>query len=170
MMNIQTKQQGFVLVIGLLMLVVITIVGVTAMSSTSSNERMTANSQFQTISFQAAESAIHDQYNLNGVTPTVPAYPNDVTTTNNYDVDLNSVAGSTIGVVAQADVQFCGELVGEESEYPNGIEPGHMEFLFDVHGTGQVGIGTQDQHQQRGGLLLPSVSTSFDPVVCIPIQ
>ena len=99
----------------------------------------------------------------------MPAYPNNVTTTNNYDVNL--VAGSTIGVVAQADVQFCGEQVGSESEYPNGIEPGHMEFLFDVHGTGSmVGVTTQDQHQQRGGLLLPSVSTDFDPVVCTPIQ
>ena len=168
-MNSKSKQQGFVLVIGLLMLVVITIVGVTAMSSTTTNERMTANTQYQTISFQAAESAIHDAYDLNGVTPSVPAYPNDVTTANNYDVNLAG-SGNAIGVVATANVQFCGEQVGSETEYPNGIEPGQMEFLFDVHGTGQVAAGTQDQHQQRGGLLLPSVSTGFDPVVCVPIQ
>ena len=167
-MNMQAKQQGFVLVIGLLMLVVITIVGVTAMSSTSTNERMTANSQFQTISFQAAESAINDAYNLNGVTPSVPAYPNDVTNNNNYDVTLAN--GSAIGVVAIANVQFCGEDQASETEYPNGVQPGQMEFIFDVQGTGQVASGSQDLHQQRGGVLLNSTSTDFDPAVCTEIQ
>ncbi len=169
MMSMQTKQQGFVLVIRLLMLVVITIVGVTAMSSTVMNERMTANSQFQTISFQAAESAINDTYNLGGVTPSVPAYPNGVVNNNNYDVVLEK-NGSTIGVVASSNVQSCGENVASETEYPNGIKPGQMEFIFDVHGTGQVGLGTQDLHQQRGGYLLNSASTDFDTAVCTQVQ
>jgi len=42
MKTLQHKQQGVVLVIGLLMLLVITMVGVTAMSGTTNNERMTA--------------------------------------------------------------------------------------------------------------------------------
>ena len=67
MITLQSKQTGVVLVIGLLMLLIITIVGVTAMSGTTNNERMTANHQFQTLSFQAAESAIHDVFNVPSV-------------------------------------------------------------------------------------------------------
>jgi len=73
-------------------------------------------------------------------------------------------------VVASSNVQFCGENVASETEYPNGVQPGQMEFIFDVQGTGQVGLGAQDLHQIRGGYLLNSASTDFDTAVCTQVQ
>ena len=107
MKQFKQKQKGVVLVVGLLMLLVITMVGVTAMSGTTTNERMTANHQFQTLSFQAAESAINDVFDVPSVEPAVmaPAW-NLVPPGNNYDVELSN--GNNMPVVAQADIQFCG--------------------------------------------------------------
>ena len=52
------KQQGVVLVVALLILVVMTILGVSMLSSASLEERMASNLQGQNIPFQTAESCI----------------------------------------------------------------------------------------------------------------
>lgn len=52
------NQRGAVLVIGLLMLLILTVVGVASMKSSVLDERIAANSQFRTMAFQAAESAL----------------------------------------------------------------------------------------------------------------
>ena len=168
-MNIQSTQQGFVLVIGLLMLVVITIVGVTAMSSTTSNERMTANTQFQTISFQAAESAINDVFDIPSMENAVPVYPNTLAPgANNYDVD---VGGGMIAVQAVSNIQFCGEDLSVGSEIPSGTEAALLDRVYDVRGTGSVAsLNTQDQHMQRGSYPFASYDMPFDPVVCNLVQ
>ncbi|NOZ54572.1 MAG: hypothetical protein GXP08_15805 [Gammaproteobacteria bacterium] len=59
-MNIinRDKQQGAALIISLMMLLVLTMVGVSALSNTSLGERMARNFQHFTLAFQASESAI----------------------------------------------------------------------------------------------------------------
>ncbi len=52
------KQRGAVLAIGLLILLVLTIIGTSAMRVTVLDERIAANSQFKMMTFQAAESAL----------------------------------------------------------------------------------------------------------------
>ena len=52
------RQRGAVLVIGLLILLVMTLIGVTAMSTSTMQERMSANGMNANIAFQAAESAV----------------------------------------------------------------------------------------------------------------
>lgn len=52
------KQQGVVLVIALLILVVMTVLGVSMLSTSSMEERMASNLQSKSITFQAAESCI----------------------------------------------------------------------------------------------------------------
>jgi len=54
------QQRGIVLVVGLVMLISLTLIGVTAMKSTTIDERIAANSQFKAIAFQVAESALSD--------------------------------------------------------------------------------------------------------------
>ncbi len=165
------KQQGVVLVIGLLMLLVITMVGVTAMSGTTSNERMTANHQFQTLSFQAAESAIHDNFNVPSVVPSVTTYPNsDVPAANNYNVDI--AGGNTVTVMANANIQFCGEELPVGNAFCNGLAaPCDIDQIFDVRGSGQVAaLGTQETHLRRGARPMMSAGTPFDTVVCNEVQ
>ena len=52
------KQQGIVLVVALLILVVMTVLSVSMLSSSTLEERMASNLQSQNITFQAAESCI----------------------------------------------------------------------------------------------------------------
>ncbi len=49
------RQRGAVLIVGLLILLVLTLLGVTAMKSTTLEERIAANDQYRTEAFQAAE-------------------------------------------------------------------------------------------------------------------
>ncbi len=57
------KQQGAVLIVSLLMLLVMTIIGLSAMRSTTLEEKMAGNYRNSNIAFQAAESALRDGEN-----------------------------------------------------------------------------------------------------------
>jgi len=52
------RQKGAVLVVGLLILLVMTVLGVAAMSSTTLQERMANNNRQQQVAFQATEVAL----------------------------------------------------------------------------------------------------------------
>lgn len=54
------KQQGAVLIVSLILLVLMTIVAVTGMRRTSIEEHMAGNLRDQTVAFQAAEAALRD--------------------------------------------------------------------------------------------------------------
>lgn len=167
-MNTLAKQKGVVLVIGLLMLLVITIVGVTAMSSTTSNERMAANNQFKTISFQAAESAIYNVARPSMLTPAFDASPTPVVTqTFNYDVDLHGSGGITVSVSANADITSCGEHIGN-----HGFKSGLMDRIYDVFGTGLVANSAMgERHLMRmRHLNQQKFDMAFDNTVCERIE
>lgn len=54
------KQQGVVLVISLLLLLVITLVGISSLSTTVLEEKMTSNMQAKHVVFQAADSLVEE--------------------------------------------------------------------------------------------------------------
>lgn len=60
------QQRGIVLIVGLVMLISLTLIGVTAMKSTIMDERIAANTQFKAIAFQTAESVLADAANWDG--------------------------------------------------------------------------------------------------------
>ncbi|MCY1395369.1 hypothetical protein D9M71_103130 [compost metagenome] len=57
-MNLRAHQNGMALLVSLVLLLLLTIIAITAANQSSLQERMAANSQQQTIAFQAAESGI----------------------------------------------------------------------------------------------------------------
>lgn len=59
-MNIpyRQKQKGAVLIVSLMLLLVLTVLGVTGLSNTSLEERMASNFHHTTLAYQAAESAL----------------------------------------------------------------------------------------------------------------
>jgi len=57
------KQQGAVLIVSLLILLVLTMIGITGTRTTTMEEKMVGNMRQQLISFQAAEAAIRDAEN-----------------------------------------------------------------------------------------------------------
>ncbi|HDK45694.1 MAG TPA: PilX protein, partial [Actinobacteria bacterium] len=66
------KQRGTALIVSLLILLVLTILGVAAMSTTTMEEKMAGNSRKIDLAFQSAESALRDAQ-------TDPAIKNDLT-------------------------------------------------------------------------------------------
>jgi Tfp pilus assembly protein PilX len=52
------RERGIALVVGLILLLILTVLGLTAIRATSLQERMSANNQQQTVTFQAAEQGI----------------------------------------------------------------------------------------------------------------
>src|SRR5688572_1152795 len=54
------RERGAVLIVALLFLVMLTLLGVTAMTGTTMEERMSGNARDASIAFQAAEAALRD--------------------------------------------------------------------------------------------------------------
>jgi len=170
-MKTQRKQQGVVLVIGLLMLLLITILGVSAMSTTSSNERTTGNNQFATVSFQAAESAIKSMFSRPAVEPTIMDTAdalNDkiITQTNTFDVELDAITAATVNVQTTTLAEFCGADPAQKltSLTSGTFDTGGFETLaFDVTSGSQVGgTGAQENHLRSGGLTSKALGVAFN--------
>ncbi len=60
--NIKTRQHGAVLVVSLLILLVLTLIGVSSLEGSIMEEKMAANSQIATTTFQQAESSIREAF------------------------------------------------------------------------------------------------------------
>lgn len=99
------RQSGAVLIVALLFLMIITMLGITSMQSTSSEERMAGNSRDSNNALQAAEAALRDAWydiinacapGLVGCTPRAPVISGST------GFGLNSVAGTctTAGLCA----------------------------------------------------------------------
>jgi type IV pilus assembly protein PilX len=64
----RNRQRGAVLIIALLFLTILTILGVTAMSATTFEERLAGNARDAGLAFQAADAALRDaRRDLNGI-------------------------------------------------------------------------------------------------------
>lgn len=58
--NFSHRERGAVLIVALLFLVMLTMLGITAMTGTTMEERMAGNARDKSIAFQAAEAALRD--------------------------------------------------------------------------------------------------------------
>jgi type IV pilus assembly protein PilX len=98
MQNIH-RQSGAVLFVSLIMLLVLTLIGVTAMRSSTLEEKMAANTMNHNITFHAAESAIENA--LDDTNSLVQA----ILTESTISVNLNMGDSS---VTSSADVTYLG--------------------------------------------------------------
>lgn len=120
------KQQGMVLIVCLLVIVIVTLIAGTAMRTSGLEEQMAANAQTYNRTFQAAESAVELAFN------------DDTMMFESIDASdaLSSIVSSSIGssgVTASAQTKFRGE----------GIAPGNSlgsatTFMYEVIGTGEM--------------------------------
>ncbi len=91
------KQQGIVLVVALLILVVMTVLSVSMLSSSTLEERMASNLQSQNITFQAADSCVRtallpaNESQRQTVAVALDGNPNAVTTTINCAFNNNTI-------------------------------------------------------------------------------
>lgn len=86
------RQRGAVLIVSLILLVVMTLLGVTAMNTTSLEEKMAANSQITTRAFHTAETGLSMAFNDNAAYDLSGAYaPGSSTVSGTSDtVDLSA--------------------------------------------------------------------------------
>lgn len=70
------RQQGAILVVALMFLVILTLLGISSMTGTTFEERMAGNTRDYNLALQAAEAAIKDaEYDLNGFVMPSPYTP-----------------------------------------------------------------------------------------------
>ncbi len=65
------RQQGTALIVGLIFLLVLTLIGISTMSTARLEQKMVANTQFSDWAFQAAESGIQATFTENNIYVTV---------------------------------------------------------------------------------------------------
>ena len=122
------NQQGSVLIISLLILLVLTIIGATALNSTVMEEKMSSNFQQGNIAFQAAESGINRTY-INIAQTSDSSNPNDlveqarlaanvnppVWPTDNHNMQgITNTSENNPNVVSNSQINTIVRFVGED--------------------------------------------------------
>ncbi len=168
MIKTRQKQEGVALVVSLVLLVAVTILGVTTLSGTRLNQKITSNAQNKAIAFEVAESgiaavwrqdylmaAISDSSNaLNDPAP-LPSPEADTGLNNDFDFDNSD--GRT-DIQGELTVQYCGEgqPVGS-SLNADKSNPGTVAVLIDVNSkTSLSNSATRADHVQRAAISAPS--------------
>ncbi len=95
------RQQGAVLVIGLIMVLLITIVGLSAVRSSGLQESMAGNMRDRNIAFQAAESALREAEEI--LDPTNVSLPAFDGTVDGLRLDLNATPENSVRYFTSAD-------------------------------------------------------------------
>ena len=152
-----SQQQGIALVVGLILLLVATLLGITAIRSTTQQERMAANAQQQITTFQIAESAIRRMMGeLRGqITPPadttrspIIAALNPASPVVSSETTRTPQGGVTSGVTANAVITYVN--TSGASGYRLGVEQGSFVcYNFNITSTAtQAGSNAFDQHIQ----------------------
>lgn len=132
-------ERGTALIMSLVILMILTILGITAMSTASLEERMSGNTQESTRAFEAAESG------LNQALDTAGSLDLNVTTTNNFT--YSTMNAST--TVTTEFIQFTPPKRG--SGYGNTVEAAN----FDQSSTGSTGVGGKAVVHQGVAQIVP---------------
>jgi len=137
--NNQKRQQGFVLVLVLVMLAVLTLIGVSSMNSASMELKAVGNAKQHSIAFNVVQSAI--EYAVSSD----PAVTIDFQT--NDENQMQTVNPSVaLGSDVSATAQFsgCGVASG------NSLSKGFSYNFFDITATGKNEKGTASSTQVQG--------------------
>ena len=152
------KQKGAVLVMALVMLTVLTLIGVSSMSSSTLELKVAGNTQQHDIAFQAAQTIIDI------------AASEDPLNTNNYQVFVTDPANplfeQTINYASadgEATAQAATYWVGCKKNIGSSLEEGKAPAsnFFNVRATGQTITGSSSSVQMQG-LRFPSAACAID--------
>jgi Tfp pilus assembly protein PilX len=136
---IRHRQRGTALIMSLVILMILTILGITAMSTASLEEKMSGNTQEGTRAFQAAESGLNQALNTAG------SLDLNVTTTNSFTYSAMKASAS----VSTQFMQFSPPRRG--SGYGNTVEAAN----FDQASTGATGVGARAVVHQGVAQIVP---------------
>ena len=135
----QKHQRGVVLVVSLMVLLVLTLLGISSLDGSIMEEKMAANTQTASMTFQKAESAIRQTFYVESRDPS-GAYQNaELSNTETYN---DATYGITAGTVMSVPV-----TATKNVPCPNSSS-GAAEFrTIEIIGTANVG-GINSRHTQ----------------------
>lgn len=146
--NHQKRQQGFVLVLVLVLLAVLTLIGVSSMNSSSMELKAVGNAKQHSIAFNAVQSAIEYAVSAD------PAVDIDFQT--NDDTQVQTVTTTVTGSgTLTADARFSGCGIAPGSSLQAGKGFSYNFFDITVSGTNAVGTANSTQVQ---GIRFPAAS------------
>ncbi len=144
------RQQGVVLVVCLLVILVVTLIAATMIKTSAFEEKMAANAQTYNRTFQAAESAIELAINTDSM------MFDAIDASDNLSAIVTASMG-TSSVTASAQTKFIGQ----------GIAPGNSigsasTFMYEVHGTGAMAEVNATTMIRQGYYRVSFVASSDD--------
>ncbi|MGH8455893.1 MAG: PilX N-terminal domain-containing pilus assembly protein [Stenotrophobium sp.] len=141
------------LMVGLMLLLVLTLLGIAAIRGTTTEERMSANSQQHVTTFQATEAAIRQVMaeargdgadgpehilitaRKNGISPKAEDIP-------------KRTPESGHGITAKAGVVYTGMAARPNSSLGEGV--GMVDLQFTIDATGKQAVTNASAHHQQG--------------------
>ena len=154
-MNYSNKQQGAVLVMALVLLIVLTLIGVASMQGSSMELKVASNAQQRNTAFEAAQSLIDIAASLND-----PLNTNDYQTfvadsaLAGYKQNITyAPAGVNMAATSVTTWDDCAKQVGSSLEEGKGFSMNS----FSVLSTGQTTSGSATS-VQRQGVRFPAAS------------
>ena len=178
--TVAKKQQGVALAISLLLLVAMTIIGVSTLTGTRLNEQVTSNAQQKAITFEAAESAISTVWDAEEMMDAVEQFPNtpyhnpiaierqDLYQQLSVDYDQKHGGNTIVDVAAEVSIQYCGETVLPQGSNLSADESKlqMVGLLFDINGEAVVdNTKSRSNHLQRGVLVRPKSGRTGNCVI-----
>ncbi len=139
--KLQNRQQGFVLILVLVMLTVLTLIGVSSMNNSSLELKATANAQQHQLAFNAVQSLLAYTTTLN--TNSLPVF--DFQTTSTTPQTLNYVMSNTSALSASAVYAGCSSGLGSSLE--KGKSFSFSFYNITATGSNQTGTATSIQTQ-----------------------
>jgi type IV pilus assembly protein PilX len=130
-LSVPHSQRGMVLVVALIMLAVITLLAIMTLGTATTEQRIAATAQFQTMGFQGAESAIEGAMSDVGHLSAALASTTPVSRTQ---------ALGTIPVTANASTTYLGDA-SNIAGYSLGAQSQFAAYHFLIQGTGTTGSG-----------------------------
>lgn len=124
-------QRGAALIVGLVLLLVMTLLGVAAMRTSTLQLVMAGNSQYSQLAFQAAESGIENEFNAGGLTTTLNR-------DENYDLGDGTEVDTHIEYTSSTAVPSGGYSIGA----------GFQAHHFEIRAIGTAPRGATSIHRQ----------------------
>jgi len=136
----RNNQQGFVLVLALVMLAVLTLIGVSSMNSANMELKATANAQQHQIAFNAVQSLL--EYTLSDTGASLVSYQDTSSTPQILTYTLANASS------LQSSVVHVGCSVGVGSSLEEG--KGFSYNFYNINGSGSNTTGTASSIQTQG--------------------
>jgi type IV pilus assembly protein PilX len=139
--SLPAGQHGAILITALIMLVILTLLGLSSMSTTTMEERMAANSQEITRAFQAASTGIALAFSDEDAFNTVNTLETDGTVNDPYDKSDASIGGS--GTYAYSATTDYNSVYRQSTVPPRGSgwDSTFAYYHFDLSATGATDTG-----------------------------